>query len=1013
EDPKKSTVKVQPARHVFIGETVTLTCDIEGGGGWQYQWSKDDNPLSDAREKKEYRISKAGQSHRGDYTCNGIQSTEPSYSQTSDAVTLTVSDVSPRVSLMVSPSRTQHFTTDSLSLSCKGEINSTGWRVRRYTHSEKVSDCSSDWGSVRGPTCNISSLSTSHTGVYWCESESGGSSIPVNITVPNGSVILESPVHPVPEGDPLTLRCLYHYTKPSNLTAEFYKDGSLIQTQTTGEMTIRAVSKSDEGLYHCKHPERGESSQSWISVRGSESNGLIIIGVAAALSVTLFLIVILSLIYFYKKKKGNQKNTNQTSGQNQNTGSSLLQPANDHVYDSVGMVDNTNTDHPAAGSSDVTYAQVMSTKKKPGRDDNSAAGSNDITYAQVSSPKKKPGRDDDSAAGSSDATYAQVMSTKRKPRGNGDAVTRPNDVTYSQIPMKNLKSHSEAEPSDVTYAEINQKVKKPKKAQVKARLNDDAESLAAKMFSDRCLILGGTSTNVTSMGPGLYTYDCFMTSFLTGIISALYMINVLSAAGLGVLAEENPEHRAAGSSIILPLGHPKDPDLYALWKYKEKTFAIYFNGQLRITEAQQFSGRLKLDSDSLSVEVTDLQIQDSGSYSIVAEKSGAQLPTKIINLTVYDSTRRIMCACPPKIKIESNQTWVESTDSCIVHLVCRAPEDQSVSYTWSGYKTESGAELHFTLSPADGDVTLNCTAVGRLGTGTNTTRVKCNPNKTLAGSSFSVLRLLSSLMALSPYLLVSIVLGVKCYRARGLGVLADGNTVTERRAAGSSLILPLGHPKESVVFAEWKYEGRTFALYNEGQLHIINELQFSGRLKRDSDSLSVEVTDLQLPDSGSYSITVYKHGAQPPTKMISLTVYAPLKIKIESNQTWVESTDSCEVHLLCRAGEDQSVSYTWSGYKTESGAELHFTLSPADGDVTLNCTAVGRFGNGTNTTRVKCNPNKTPPGTPFSVLSLLSSLMAVSPYLLVSIVLGVKCYRARAKPEEENSVHAVIEERAC
>ncbi|KAI4877393.1 hypothetical protein NFI96_029375, partial [Prochilodus magdalenae] len=172
------------------------------------------------------------------------------------------------LSLMVSPSRTQHFTNDSLSLSCEGQSNSTGGRVRRYTLNKNESDCSSGWGSASGSTCNISSLSTSHTGVYWCESEFGGSSDPVNITVHNGSVILESPVHPVPEGDPLTLHCLYHHTNSSNLTAEFYKDGSLLQTRTPGEMTIRTVSKSDEGLYHCKHPERGESPQSWISVRG-------------------------------------------------------------------------------------------------------------------------------------------------------------------------------------------------------------------------------------------------------------------------------------------------------------------------------------------------------------------------------------------------------------------------------------------------------------------------------------------------------------------------------------------------------------------------------------------------------------------------------------------------------------------------------------------------------------------------------------------------------------------------
>ncbi|XP_035377606.1 basement membrane-specific heparan sulfate proteoglycan core protein-like [Electrophorus electricus] len=46
---------------------------------------------------------------------------------------------------------------------------------------------------------------------------------------------------------------------------------------------------------------------------------------------------------------------------------------------------------------------------------------------------------------------------------------------------------------------------------------------------------------------------------------------------------------------------------------------------------------------------------------------------------------------------------------------------------------------------------------------------------------------------------------------------------------------------------------------------------------------------------------------------------------------------------------------------------------------------------------------------PFSILSRLSSLLAVSPYLLVSIVLGVKCYRAHALTETR-SQNAVSEE---
>ncbi|KAF5890600.1 Fc receptor-like protein 5, partial [Clarias magur] len=174
---------------------------------------------------------------------------------------------SPAVSLIISPSRTQHFTADSLSLSCEDQRDSTGWTVRGYTHSETVLDCSS----VSGSTCNISSLSTSHTGVYWCQSESGGRSHSLNITVHNGDVILESPVHPVTEGNPLTLHCLYRNTKISDSGFDFYKDDSVLQKQTTGEMTISSVSKSDEGFYHCTHPERGESPKSWVSVRAPQS----------------------------------------------------------------------------------------------------------------------------------------------------------------------------------------------------------------------------------------------------------------------------------------------------------------------------------------------------------------------------------------------------------------------------------------------------------------------------------------------------------------------------------------------------------------------------------------------------------------------------------------------------------------------------------------------------------------------------------------------------------------------
>ncbi|XP_055767450.1 Fc receptor-like protein 5 [Salvelinus fontinalis] len=174
-------------------------------------------------------------------------------------------------SLSVSPDRYQFFEYESVSLSCEVQGNSAGWRVVRNPERGILSECHTTWGKQQGSSC-IVSLIPSDSGVYWCESGSGEQSNTVNITVPDGAVILESPVLPVTEGDSVTLRCRYKRI-PSDLTADFYKDGSLIRTETTGEMTIPAVSKSDEGLYKCTNSE-GESSESWMTVTGENMRSL-------------------------------------------------------------------------------------------------------------------------------------------------------------------------------------------------------------------------------------------------------------------------------------------------------------------------------------------------------------------------------------------------------------------------------------------------------------------------------------------------------------------------------------------------------------------------------------------------------------------------------------------------------------------------------------------------------------------------------------------------------------------
>ncbi|XP_067437020.1 Fc receptor-like protein 5 isoform X4 [Thunnus thynnus] len=169
--------------------------------------------------------------------------------------------------LTVSPSSSQMFQNKFVSLSCEEDDSSAGWTLRRNTTRQTRAECGVKWGKPAGSMCNLSLITTLDSGVYWCESREGATSNSVNITVTDGSVILQSPVLPVMEGDDVTLHCK---TNTSNLPAGFYKDGSLIGTEPAGHMTIHHVSKSDEGLYKCNINSHGESPPSWITVTESD-----------------------------------------------------------------------------------------------------------------------------------------------------------------------------------------------------------------------------------------------------------------------------------------------------------------------------------------------------------------------------------------------------------------------------------------------------------------------------------------------------------------------------------------------------------------------------------------------------------------------------------------------------------------------------------------------------------------------------------------------------------------------
>uniref|UniRef100_A0A671XA31 Ig-like domain-containing protein n=1 Tax=Sparus aurata TaxID=8175 RepID=A0A671XA31_SPAAU len=256
------------------GASVTLNCRVKDpSAGWKFYrfktfphpsynfYSYELLPGSSSGTEQDFYIVH-GQIHIAGYRCRARRG-DPKYSTYySEPKFVLSADIHSSVSLTVSPDRAQHFTSDSVSLSCEG--NSTEWTVRRLLTEDRYPSVCSYWGTMNGSTCNINTDSTSDA-VYRCESGSGEFSNAVNITVQDGDMILLSPARPVTEGHSVSLSCKLR-SQTFDSIVFFYHNEKVIQNDSRWELNISAVSKSDEGFYKCHHSGQ-ESAQSLMSVQ--------------------------------------------------------------------------------------------------------------------------------------------------------------------------------------------------------------------------------------------------------------------------------------------------------------------------------------------------------------------------------------------------------------------------------------------------------------------------------------------------------------------------------------------------------------------------------------------------------------------------------------------------------------------------------------------------------------------------------------------------------------------------
>uniref|UniRef100_A0A096LX47 Ig-like domain-containing protein n=1 Tax=Poecilia formosa TaxID=48698 RepID=A0A096LX47_POEFO len=281
------------------GASVTLSCEVKHqDAGWRFFWYKAVSKLisssyslellpgsTNGTEQNSFIIQ--GQNHTAGFVCRAGRGEPEFYTYYSEPKFVWSADSHPAASLSVSPDRVQHVIDQPVTLKCSG--NDTKWRVRRFTDTTSPSHVQcSNWGTMHGSSCTINRL-WYHSGVYWCESESGEFSNAVNITV-QGRMLLLFPV---------LKTFLFHYT------CKYCKHNPLLSSVSNivcFSGTFKKMNKENKGIkIFCLLNPRSSAfiPSSWLSLFLTVSSPvspssplLLIIGPISGIILIIFLLLL-------------------------------------------------------------------------------------------------------------------------------------------------------------------------------------------------------------------------------------------------------------------------------------------------------------------------------------------------------------------------------------------------------------------------------------------------------------------------------------------------------------------------------------------------------------------------------------------------------------------------------------------------------------------------------------------------------------------------------------------------
>ncbi|XP_060936099.1 sialoadhesin-like [Limanda limanda] len=256
---------------IFSGETISVSCEIQGGGDtqWEYEWRTTSSlqPVTGpntAPTNSEYRLGTASVFHSGEYWCKA-RADWYSSTEWSEAFQLRVTPDKPR------PRLTADNTTitgkGSVALSCSVE-NASEWRYDWFRRTS-----ASSAAQILRYNETDDEISFSDEGIYSCRGQRGDTTFFTEdsnrVTIENrvshkASVALQPDWSLVFSGETITVRC----EVPADVTAEWEYEWTKPNSTTVpthNEYRIVNASSSDSGSYRClaKDKKNLNSTTEW------------------------------------------------------------------------------------------------------------------------------------------------------------------------------------------------------------------------------------------------------------------------------------------------------------------------------------------------------------------------------------------------------------------------------------------------------------------------------------------------------------------------------------------------------------------------------------------------------------------------------------------------------------------------------------------------------------------------------------------------------------------------------